>query len=444
MADMINFTLPKIDEGSDKQTLKQIKNYLFQLTEQMRYYLNNIDSDNFTEEYYEKMSHMVDAGTSNSKQMNEIQQREHRIVNDINIAKEQIARTIANNKGGYIIFNDTDGDELPDELIICDRPNLEDADKMWRWNLGGLMYNDGGYLPADDMVEINGVWYERDPDDPDHWIESSRKMVVGVDMNGNINASAITTGTLTAIEIKGLYGEIGGWDILPTRLEADNVVYTSGQYVSGYRSGMQALLTDSSIAFYAGCTTPAGGDIVSNSSFYVTQGGYVFAKSGKIGGWNVSNNEFYISTVESSKEIRAGFCSSYVMPTDSMLFVREITQSSTDNVFSVDFWGDLRCQNCDVLLDINVAGTLYAARYNTEGKVGTKIDSYSTRAGLPITAYDRAVIVSDGGLVVSANKGDNGLILRCSDLFISAKKMSLPSTGTRPLGINTNGQVVIL
>ena len=53
MADLIKFTLPNIsiNDDSDNDDIKAIKAYLYQLTEQMKFYLNNIDEDNFNAEY---------------------------------------------------------------------------------------------------------------------------------------------------------------------------------------------------------------------------------------------------------------------------------------------------------------------------------------------------------------------------------------------------------
>ena len=54
MADL-NISLPKITEVDDKRQQKQIKNYLYQLSEQLRYVLNNLDEDNMTQTYTQKI-----------------------------------------------------------------------------------------------------------------------------------------------------------------------------------------------------------------------------------------------------------------------------------------------------------------------------------------------------------------------------------------------------
>lgn len=88
----------------------------------------------------------------------------------------------------------------------------------------------------------------------------------GVSQTGVLYAgSAVISGSITATS-----GTIGGWGILGSRLEIDRVAD------GGYRTGMQCLADGSGTAFYAGCTTAAGGTIGGNSAFYVTQAGAVY------------------------------------------------------------------------------------------------------------------------------------------------------------------------
>ena len=48
---------------------------------------------------------------------------------------------ITGNKGGYIVLNPT---EKPQEILIMDTPNMQTAQKVWRWNLSGLGYSSTG------------------------------------------------------------------------------------------------------------------------------------------------------------------------------------------------------------------------------------------------------------------------------------------------------------
>lgn len=52
---------------------------------------------------------------------------------------------ITGNKGGYVVLRDTNGDKEPDEILIMDTPDVNTAQKVWRWNNGGLGFSKTGY-----------------------------------------------------------------------------------------------------------------------------------------------------------------------------------------------------------------------------------------------------------------------------------------------------------
>ena len=81
---------------------------------------------------------------------------------------------ITGNKGGYVIFQ-RNADGQPYEILIMDKPEIEKAVKVWRWNQGGLGYSSNGY-------------------DGDY--------STAITQDGAIVADFITTGTLQANLIK--------------------------------------------------------------------------------------------------------------------------------------------------------------------------------------------------------------------------------------------------
>ena len=52
---------------------------------------------------------------------------------------------ITGNLGGYVVLRDANGDGFPDEILIMDTPNIKTAQKVWRWNNGGLGFSSTGY-----------------------------------------------------------------------------------------------------------------------------------------------------------------------------------------------------------------------------------------------------------------------------------------------------------
>lgn len=187
MADIINFTLPKIDGNTDTQAMKQIKNYLFQLTEQMKFYLNNIDTDNFTDEYKQKLSNMLTTSDTNATEISRTQTLINQFNNDYKNEIQDSVQKITGNKGGYIVLRDSDNDTFPDELLVMDTSDYMTAKNMWRFNKMGLMHSNGGYDGFDTNIAIT--------------------------MDGRINADYISAGTLKGIRIEAAQGLIGGWNI---------------------------------------------------------------------------------------------------------------------------------------------------------------------------------------------------------------------------------------
>lgn len=96
------------------------------------------------------------------------------------------SKLITGNLGGYVINgHDSNGDGYPDENLIMDTNDINTATAVWRWNLGGLGFSPNGYAGPYDAVAL--------------------------DMQGRINASAITTGTLNANLIKaGVISDVQG------------------------------------------------------------------------------------------------------------------------------------------------------------------------------------------------------------------------------------------
>ena len=87
---------------------------------------------------------------------------------------ETAVQKVTGNLGGYIVLHDTNDDGVPDELLIMDDPNIDEATNVWRWNQQGLMHANS----------YTGEYTN-----------------IALTMDGQIVADAITTGILRGIEI---------------------------------------------------------------------------------------------------------------------------------------------------------------------------------------------------------------------------------------------------
>lgn len=67
---------------------------------------------------------------------------------------DETAMAISGNSGGYVVIHSSKGGNHPDEILIMDEPELENAKRIWRWNMSGLCYTDNHYSSFADTVTI--------------------------------------------------------------------------------------------------------------------------------------------------------------------------------------------------------------------------------------------------------------------------------------------------
>lgn len=132
---------------------------------------------------------------------------------DLEKAVANATKLITGNSGGYVVFHDSDGDSFPDEILVMDKPTIEEATKIWRWNQQGLGYSGTGYQGPYGLA---------------------------MTIDGGIVADFITTGTLNAdsVNVSNINGEnIKGKTIGNAQLAssaADSRVIGGGSVGSGH------------------------------------------------------------------------------------------------------------------------------------------------------------------------------------------------------------------
>lgn len=120
----------------------------------------------------------MELGSATSNFAHAVQQSVRRLTDNIQSTKsflqasiERQTKLITGNHGGYVVMRDSNEDGYPDEQLIMDNLSIGAAQRLWRWNLGGLGYSSHGYAGP---------------------------FTVALTMAGEINASMITTGSLDA------------------------------------------------------------------------------------------------------------------------------------------------------------------------------------------------------------------------------------------------------
>lgn len=107
---------------------------------------------NSLQEKYESVT-LGDAKSSFANTINKQQEAIQEIKSSVKKgqaeATEQLKKAIANatslitgHSGGYVVLNPA---EKPQEILILDKPTIDEAVNVWRWNSGGLGYSSTGY-----------------------------------------------------------------------------------------------------------------------------------------------------------------------------------------------------------------------------------------------------------------------------------------------------------
>lgn len=115
---------------------------------------------------------------------------------DRNALEDAVAEAtikITGNSGGYVMLHDSDGDGNPDEILIVNNPDLQQATQVWRWNRQGLgfstSYASDNYAYA---FTNNGM------------------IVADRILTGNLDAARVTIQHLTAKMFEGQEIALGG------------------------------------------------------------------------------------------------------------------------------------------------------------------------------------------------------------------------------------------
>lgn len=75
----------------------------------------------------------------------------------INSAVKNATSLISGQDGGYVVIHTNSDNGQPYELLILDKPSINDAVNVWRWNVGGLGFSKNGYNgPYETAITADG------------------------------------------------------------------------------------------------------------------------------------------------------------------------------------------------------------------------------------------------------------------------------------------------
>lgn len=134
---------------------------------------------------------------------------------------------ITGNRGGYVVLHSSTGSKEPDEILIMDKPDIETARNVWRWNKAGLGFSGNGY---------NGPYGTA--------ITADGKIVADYIAAGTLNAAMIRVINLIADHLTSNNGNytLDAWAAVLKLIEGDNLrarLYTAGTTTSNHAGMLQ-------------------------------------------------------------------------------------------------------------------------------------------------------------------------------------------------------------
>ena len=163
-----------------------------------------------------------------SKTFETSSQKIDRMYKDLEQAIINATQKIVGSNSGYVIFEDTNGDGSPDEILIMDKDTKEAAQNVWCWNNEGLGFSSTGYSgPYKTAITADG------------------KIVADFITAGGISAERITLNKYDKESQLSKYIRLDGDSIvlgeesenaISLKLENDKIAFYSGDDVIAYFS----------------------------------------------------------------------------------------------------------------------------------------------------------------------------------------------------------------
>lgn len=218
---------------------------------------------------------------------------------------------ITGNSGGYVVLK-SNANGQPEELLIMDNPDIDQASNVWRFNSSGLGFSSNGYDgPYSTAWTLDGTFYA-------NWITA-----------GTMSANRVRTGTLTSYD-----GKVS--------------------IVLGDANTSGKLIIDAT-------------NFTIDSSGNVTITGQVNANTGRIGGYTIDSNSIYTGTKGSGIPDGGTDPASGAITLSSANFTRLINGTSRTGLrFAIGQYFGVHANGTIYAGNANIAGAITA---NT-GKIG--------------------------------------------------------------------------
>ena len=205
-----------------------------------------------------------------------------------------------------MVIHSSTGSSQPDEILIMDKPTIEEAVKVWRWNNSGLGYSETGYSGT-----YTSAWT----------------------IDGVFNADFITAGTLSANLIKS--GLLQNFDTATAKTSLDmnsgKMIFEYPNHVSGHTTRME-IWAGGITFFIKNDTTNAQTHL---GSFFVNTNGKSVLKSNFI---NISDPFASYMKLENRLIVRFGSSAYFQNKSDYLKAALAGISKEAEGIFDLSAW----------------------------------------------------------------------------------------------------------
>lgn len=233
----------------------------------------------------------IELGNAKSNFAQTVTQQLKQVDDNINTAKsflqqsiERQTKRITGNQGGYVVMNDDNQDGYPDEILIMNDLSIGAATKLWRANLSGIGYSNHGYTgPFKLALTMDG--------------EINASMIT----TGSLNASIITTGVLNADLIKsGKIQSVNGNMSINMQNGKIDMNVTNGKALEIWTQGITMLSANDDILTSMYVSTGGLGIVTANRMLVGIRGGERVTISADSSNGYVRADTIYTDTISTN------------------------------------------------------------------------------------------------------------------------------------------------
>jgi phage-related protein len=278
-----------------------------------------------------------------------------KVTDELKKAVKNATELITGQAGGYVVLNPA---EKPQEILILDKPAIEEAISVWRWNSAGLGHSSTGY---------NGTY------------------ALAMTMDGAFVADFITVGTLNGALLKADSVQASAISAEYKQEVTDAIGNVESSVTQAFKISDEQLLSK-----------------ISETKTYAEQQAQTAENAANEATDEKLSN--YSSTIEMNSAIEQK--------------ANSITLSVSEQVSETKTYAEQQAQAAENAA--NKATDKKLSEYSTTTEMNSAIEVVSNRLALLVTETDNGDVINSASIIAAINDGESGITLNANKINLTA------------------------